>query len=482
MTMKLRTAVRMVAVLATALGCTLAAPARPAVAITAPAGCSISGPQVPLLAGDANGAPFAALTATNNRGLWAGVRYAGQGREQVISWQGGHTTVLDTFDFGATLDEWYSVTVVGVSTAGAVVVAAEDPRAPSLARMLGFRYEGGHRYELAHNPDWISFRPTSVSPDGRVSADVITARFKAVVEWTGPGSGSIRAVATGQQVIQSGFDQYDDFVWFTGANPPETNRVHALLANGRVIELGGPAAVADGIELRAVAGRYVFGDFGGNASDAIWDLADAAALPVGTVLQPVQLSGPIGVSWVVAGAASGAHVNEFYDWPRQPYFRYTDSWGDSHPMPATFTDYGTVAPFFGLATDGTIALTTTDGNVRFMRCALNSAGHEPAGRIYTATTSSSAVAITGGALDPDLRTAPIYVDLYELTGRKTFIGRYLANQTNASAAAVWYRLGQHSFTARFTAGAGTHTYCAYGLNIRYGSVNPQLACTTVTVP
>lgn len=461
--------------------------AHSASAVTAAPGCTVGAPLVPLISHPviSTERPYASLTATNNRGTWAGVRYAGNSNIQVISWRAGHTTVLDTISYGSgPWDGIYSIKVVGVAADGSVVAAVQDPVVPTDGDTIGLRYQNGHRYVLAHRPGWTDYVPTSVAPDGRVAGEVGSRGSQAVVEWSAVGSGQatvISAVGSGRTVNRPAFDQYGDFIWqadSTVGSP--SSMIRALTTTGRLISLNGATELSP--ELSAVAGRYAWAGVGASEPNAVWDLAAAAGLPSGSVLQPVRFFTLDRSASVYAGAPSGAFLTQFIDVSGAIAYRYFDAWGDEHVLPAAFHEtYESVDRVFGLATDGTIALTTPDGNVRFVTCALSSVGHEPGGRVYTATSSGNSVTITGGGLDPDLPSAPIDIDLYDQSAGKTLVGRYLADQTNTSAAAVWYKLQHHSFSATFTASPGTHTYCLYGINIRYGNINPQLACTTVTV-
>lgn len=467
-----------VAVLAAAGSLTVAligAPS-PAAAVTAPSGCTIGAPQVPLTKHSVAPflAPFATLTATNNHGTWAGLRSAGDFTLQVISWRAGRTTVLDTIDYSHVgFDPLNSVQVIGVSDDGSVVVKAKNPR-PVLPQTLGLRYQNGHRYELAHSSAWLRVEPTSVAPDGLIAGEAYARQGGGIVEWTGAGAGKLVMVSThGANPL---LDQYDDYIWSEARPAPVLSVLRVRTRAGRIFNLG---PNEDGYaSLQIAAGRYVWGTVNGSYL-ALWDLAAGASLPSGATLAALHIASVQG-SYVRRAAPSGANFVEEVNGP----LRYQDAWGDFHSLPPMFFEPGDHAyhyPRAGIATDATIAITGTDGNVRFLKCALSSVGHEPVGRLYAARASGNSVTITGGGLDPDLRTAPINVDIYDQTRTKTFVGRYLANQTNTSPDATWYRLSHQSFTATFTTNPGTHKYCAYGLNLRAGSINSALFCTTVTV-
>lgn len=105
----------------------------------------------------------------------------------------------------------------------------------------------------------------------------------------------------------------------------------------------------------------------------------------------------------------------------------------------------------------------------------------PIGNIDAATVTGNTVTLSGWALDQDLPTEAIRVHLW--VDGSTWGGETLANLPRADIATAFPGAGPgHGWQRSMTLPSGVHEICAYGINIEGGSTNPQLACTTVTVP
>jgi len=106
---------------------------------------------------------------------------------------------------------------------------------------------------------------------------------------------------------------------------------------------------------------------------------------------------------------------------------------------------------------------------------------DPRGSFDSADGTTAGVTLRGWAWDPDA-TAGTQVRLYDQTGAATSIGTVTTSiarpdvqkaYSAAPAATGWQTSVRLS--------AGTHTICAYGLNVGAGSQNTTLGCRSVTV-
>ena len=100
--------------------------------------------------------------------------------------------------------------------------------------------------------------------------------------------------------------------------------------------------------------------------------------------------------------------------------------------------------------------------------------HVPNGGIDKLTVSGETVSLTGWAVDNDV-DSPINVDLWL---DNHFLKRVVANVAKPDSVPSH---ATHGFTTSFTTTPGSHTLCAYGINVAFGSSNPKLACQTFTV-
>lgn len=472
-----RTVALTVALVAAAVLTVLSRP-HPASASEA-SGCRTSNPLLPLVHHEPGRYvhAFASLNATNNRGLWAGTRFDGNGTFEVITWRAGHTTVLDSISF---LSEAFSYTesvrVVGVTARGDVVISAQSPSGHNPNVRVGYRYSGGRRYLLSRRPGWVSFYPTAVSPDGRIAGVAGLIRSQQAIQWVGSGAGTVSVEDTGR-AVQTTMDQYGDLLWTTITNGH--SQISARTPPGRVIRLVGPAGGEAAASI--AAGRFLWGATVGERRLLRWDLATVRSQPSLTTLAPA-LVGSSTFSDSVTASTNGSYVAEYVDAHSTVRFTFIDAWGDRHSLPATFDEPGrSGSRLFGSDVSGAVALTTTDGNVRLYQCSLNPAGHVPVGRLYGSSVSGNSITITGGGFDPDAPTTPLIVTLYDQSRGRTLVGQYVANQVSTAPGAVWYRLARRSFIATFPAATGQHTYCAYGGNLGYGRVAGLLGCLHVVV-
>jgi len=113
-----------------------------------------------------------------------------------------------------------------------------------------------------------------------------------------------------------------------------------------------------------------------------------------------------------------------------------------------------------------IGCTSVDGN--------------PIGNLEAATAAGGTVTASGWALDPDT-TAPIDVHVY-VSGRWGQSVRTV--QVRDDVRAAYAGAGPTQGWAASFSGlpAGTHSVCAYAINVAAGNTNPLLGCRTVVVP
>jgi hypothetical protein len=104
----------------------------------------------------------------------------------------------------------------------------------------------------------------------------------------------------------------------------------------------------------------------------------------------------------------------------------------------------------------------------------------PVGRLDAAAVDGRTVAVSGWALDHDTATAPIAVHLY-VDGRGA--RSVQADTARPDIAAAYPGSGpDHGFSTRLTLTAGSHTVCAYAINVGSGTGHVAIGCKTVSMP
>jgi hypothetical protein len=191
----------------------------------------------------------------------------------------------------------------------------------------------------------------------------------------------------------------------------------------------------------------------------------------GWALDP-DTAAPIGVHLYVNGRWGGALSA---DQPRPDVGAVFPAWGPNHGWSA-------LVPL-GAGTHQICAFGINVGagsSNPLLGCrTVTVASGTPVGKLEAITRPSGGLGVQGWALDPDT-TAPIPVHLY-INGR--WGGALVADQARPDIARLWPGFGeQHGFSTNLaTLGPGTHTVCAYALNVGAGSINPSLGCLAVTV-
>jgi hypothetical protein len=111
-------------------------------------------------------------------------------------------------------------------------------------------------------------------------------------------------------------------------------------------------------------------------------------------------------------------------------------------------------------------------------CKSVAVGGNPVGRLDAVAQISGGVTLRGWALDRDT-TASISVHLY-VDG--TFVQAVTANTNRADIAAIYPGYGAaHGYAATLTLAQGTHSVCAFGINVGTGTSNPVLGCKTINL-
>jgi len=426
--------------------------------------------------------PTVSLTATNSRGVWAGVRFDGEWTFQVVSWQAGRATVLDTLSYqNVSFDELRSVRVVGVTAAGAVIVSAQATNRWYEAYVrVGLRYQGGHRYVLQSSPLWKSVDPNGVTPDGRVvglaQPNPASDATGQVVEWSASGTGSVRVLAPGNARYPV-IDGLGDVAYTYTSTDGTAQFSRAVLADGRRLQLGSQSSADpdNGIVIGS-AGNYVYGQGWGGLMR--WDLAGVGAAATGSTVHPSQLSSLLGDIEAAgpSGDLVGARPNQ-----ASPRF-YQDVVGGLHQLPVEFVNLRLGQPQrpVAIAGDGTVSFTDPTGRVRFFHCSVAPIAHNPRGGLDQVVDIAGTVQIRGAAADPD-STGPISVEVYDTTGGQyTLLGQVLADRPSPGLDSALRITGNHGFNVAFRTDPGTRSFCVDALNAGAGIlVSVPLGCRTV---
>ncbi|MGI8666553.1 MAG: hypothetical protein ACR2N4_11060 [Jatrophihabitans sp.] len=423
--------------------------------------------------------PYASLQATNGAGLWAGVRFDGLNGFQVITWQAGRVRVLDTLTYRNTsYDDLDSVRVVGVSSAGTVVVSAQPTTASvESGRRVGLRYQNGRRYLLQSSPLWRWTDPTGITADGRVvGAALRTNGAHQVLQWSASGVGTVSVLAATGALFPS-IDALGDVAYTY--QDATTQYAVLRLPNGNRLNLGGKTLddPTDAVTTGA-AGPYVYGREENTGAVVRWNLTGRAGLPTGTLLSAEHLGL---LDWFTAAGSSGAVVGQQLGNRLPDYGQrlLRDSIGDLHPLPAeyqyTYSPHRPVA----VAPTGTLAYTGTDGGAHFFSCTLNPASHNPAGVIVQAINLGGSVRIRGAAADRDDYAAPVTIQIYDVTGTRRLVAQLSADLPSAGYDASLHIGGDHGFGAQVDTGPGSHRYCVYAINLGPGTANTSLGCLTL---
>lgn len=128
---------------------------------------------------------------------------------------------------------------------------------------------------------------------------------------------------------------------------------------------------------------------------------------------------------------------------------------------------------------GSLACTSIPSNP-----ALGEAGRNAYGALDAAWIEGTGIQVTGWMLDPDAINGLGIIHFYDqgpfgTSGYPTGI----ANQTRDDVNRAYNVLGQYGYSTTLPwTGPGTHTICAYAINVGRGTGNQQIGCRTVVVP
>jgi hypothetical protein len=109
--------------------------------------------------------------------------------------------------------------------------------------------------------------------------------------------------------------------------------------------------------------------------------------------------------------------------------------------------------------------------------------HDPKGSFDEASVRSgtTTVALRGWSFDPDTSDVT-QVAFYDQTGAAQSLGRVNTGGARADVQRAYPGApGNSGFSTTVTLSVGTHTVCAYGINVGQGTTNPLLGCRSVSV-
>lgn len=172
---------------------------------------------------------------------------------------------------------------------------------------------------------------------------------------------------------------------------------------------------------------------------------------------------------------------------------YVDGVGRAVKADVPRSDIGRIHPGYGAAHGWSSQVAATPGRHEVCAYAINvGAGattvlgcktvvvenRPPVGAVDVVRATSSGVAVSGWALDPDEPATSMAVHVY-VGARGTAL---TANTSRSDIARIFPGAGAaHGFEAVVAAPSGVQDVCVYAIDTR-GGVNPQLTCRTVTVP
>lgn len=156
--------------------------------------------------------------------------------------------------------------------------------------------------------------------------------------------------------------------------------------------------------------------------------------------------------------------------------------GDATIPPAYGTEHGFAARFQATSGRHEVCVYSLNfgvgGNTRIGCFTTTVASADPVGALDSVTATSSAVQVSGWAIDADTRDA-IWVHIYVDGG---FAGAALANQSRADVSTQHPGYVSGGYSTSVSALPGQRNVCVYAINVGGGTTNTQLGCRTVTVP
>ncbi|MCZ2822335.1 hypothetical protein O2V63_18500 [Modestobacter sp. VKM Ac-2977] len=223
---------------------------------------------------------------------------------------------------------------------------------------------------------------------------------------------------------------------------------------------------------------------GGNNPTLGCRTVDTTGLPIGSIEQAVVTEGQ--------GVVSGWTLDPDTSWPLDVHVYVNGAGAGMVSAAGNRPDVGAVYPRSGAAHgyQFTVPLRPGPNSVCVYAINLGPGGKNPELGCRTlvlrvdpqgdvrATGGATAATVSGWALDPET-VAPIDVHVY-VDG--TWARTLTADLDRPDVAAAFPGVGsRHGFSTSLTLRPGTHEVCTFAINVRQGSANPQLGCSSVLV-
>lgn len=312
---------------------------------------------------------YVELSATNDRGTWAGVAFDGTNEFGLLRYRsGGRLTVLarfherGTYDINA--DPTPSVSIAGVTRNGVIIFGRQTGR--RLNRYTPYRVAHRKLVPMRTRPGWISAVPTSVGANGSSVGVARTGHGGFVVRWT-PTGRNVRVLARTRYLSGAGayLDAANEVAYTTRlpggrlaayVRKPDGSRVKLVGARGRDVE---PIVLA-------AAGVTFFGIKENNFTQtriATWQPQGSTGPSVrGRDLDRLQQLSTVGV----AGSFAGWRGDE----QRNNRELFHPASGTDHRMPRQLSPEGGPGGTLpnAIARGRVISFTGPAGRVRFLSC------------------------------------------------------------------------------------------------------------------
>lgn len=111
------------------------------------------------------------------------------------------------------------------------------------------------------------------------------------------------------------------------------------------------------------------------------------------------------------------------------------------------------------------------------------AGSSPLGYLESVSAAGNRVTVAGWAFDRDNLSYPDPVSVYQTYPTRVAVATAWSGVARSDVDRAYAISGNHGFQTQFWAQDGTRTYCAYALNIPFGSGNANriIGCRTITI-
>ena len=193
---------------------------------------------------------------------------------------------------------------------------------------------------------------------------------------------------------------------------------------------------------------------------------------------------------------SGWAVDPDTNSPVTVHFYVDGQWGGAFSADRDRPDVGAAVPGYGTSHGFAESVTPVGGGSHqicayainlgpfgstnpLLGCATVVTPANPFGNVDSLSVTSSGIAISGWAIDPD-STGPDPVHIY-VDGRWGAATSASTSRPDVGASYPGYG-NAHGFAITLSISSGTHQICAFGINVGPGTTNPLLACQSITVP